>query len=41
MIAYSIEFYLMLDIVNEAWRKYDFKVNLQIIEKQRRDAPRR
>jgi hypothetical protein len=37
MIAYSIEFYLMLNIVNKAWRQYD----LLMIEKYRRVAPRR
>ena len=37
MIAYSIEFYLMLNIVNNAWRQYDFL----IVEKQRKVAPRR
>jgi hypothetical protein len=37
MIAYSIEFYLMLDIVNSAWHQYD----LQMVEKHRRDPPRR
>jgi hypothetical protein len=37
MIAYSVEFYLMLDIVNRAWHQYD----LLIKEKHRKVAPRR
>ena len=37
MIAYSVEFYLMLDIVNNAFRQYD----LQLIEKERKYPPKR